>query len=126
MREFRTTYADCLVVEITDEVWSQAVRVRRLNWKSDHRLTLAEAARCYGQMAIQYNAFDPDVIADLSKAFPNDGIEVTPAREYSVAVYLHVLAVSDLRKRVETFVRERFVADDVDWVDSETLRVWWD
>lgn len=126
MRDFRKTYADAVNADMTDEQWQEAARVRRLTWQSRHRLSLADAVKCYGQMAINYNEFHAGLIQALHCAFRCDGIEVTPAREYSVAVYLHVPAVGDLRQRVETFARERFNADNVGWTDEGTLRVWWD
>ena len=125
-QEFRITYADAVIPDMTDAQWSEAERIRRLTWKSPHRLSLANAAKCYGQMATTYNEFHSGLLYDLKSAFGNDGIQVTPAREYSVAVYLHIPDHDGLRQRVESFVRERFNADNVDWVDTETLRVWWD
>jgi len=126
MREFRITYADAVIPDMTDAQWSKAAGVRRLTWQSPHRVSLAEAVACYAQMESTYNAFDPELLHDLNAAFGTEGIQVTPAREYSVAVYLHVPNTSDLRQRVETFVRERFNADDVGWTEPGTLRCWWD
>ena len=73
-----------------------------------------------------YNEFDPKVLAGLLQAFPTAGIEVTPAREASVAVYLHVPDATGLQKQVEMFVRNCFRADEVSWRDEGTLRCWWD
>ncbi len=126
MRDFRVTYADAVILNMTDAEWAEAAQTRRLTWQSRHRLSLADAVKCYRQMAHSYNAFDPSLLSDLNAAFGTDGIQVTPAREYSVAVYLHIPAVGNLRQRVETFAREHFSADDVGWVDAETLRLWWD
>lgn len=126
MRAFRNTYADAVIADMTHEQWQEAARIRRLTWRSRHRLSLADAVKCYGQMAINYNEFDPDLLREFHAAFGADGILVTPAREYSVAVYLHVPYRDGLRERVESFAHERFNADDVGWTDSETLRCWWD
>jgi hypothetical protein len=126
LREFRTTYADCMVRRLTPAVWRRVAQKRRLQWKSDIRLSLPDAALCYGQMKTNYNLFEPRFIADLAEAFPDADITVTPAREYSVAVYLHVPDVADLRQRVEQFVNERFSADEVLWQTPETLLCWWD
>lgn len=126
MRDFRIAYADAVIPEMTDAQWSEAARIRRLTWQSPHRLSLADAVKCYGQMANTYNEFHPGLLRDLNAAFGNDGIQVTPSREYSVAVYLHVPDAGDLRQRVETFAREHFNADEVWWTNAETLRVWWD
>lgn len=126
LREFRTVYADAVFANMTDADWPVVSRKRRLTWRSAQRLSLADAARCYGQMVGSYNEFRPSLLSDLLKAFPNEGIEVTPAREYSVAVYLHIPDAGDLRSRVESFAREHFLADEVDWEEPGTLRCWWD
>jgi len=62
----------------------------------------------------------------LQKAFPDCGIEVTPAREYSVAIYLHVPDKNGLRQRVENFVHDKFQADSISWQRDGALYVWWD
>lgn len=124
-RAFRKTYADALPECQTETQWAQASRIRRLMWRSKRRVSLANAARLYGQLGT-YNAFRPEMVSDLYAAFPDDGIQVTPAREYSVAVYLHVPAAGNLRSQVERFVRTHFEADEVHWESEDTLRVWWD
>jgi hypothetical protein len=126
MDEFRTTYADSLDAHMSQAQWWRAEKVRRLNWQSPHRIALADAVRCYVQIDGGYNEFDPTMIGDLHDAFRDDGIQVTPAREYSVAIYLHVPDVVGLRLRVELFVRTHFRADEVSWQDEGTLRCWWD
>ena len=126
LRDFMTTYCDAIHPNSTGERWPLAARVRRLVWKSEHRVTLADAVWCYGLFSGGYNEFQPDMLTDLQHSFPEDGIQVTPAREYSVAVYLHVPNKKDLRKRIETFANEHFKADDVQWVTPGTLRCWWD
>ena len=126
LREFRKSYADCLDPSMSDETFWRAAPVRRLTWKSDRRITLSEAVRCYGQMATNYNEFQPEMIGMLHKAFPDAGIQVTPAREYSVAVYLHVPNTPGLRQQVELFATSHFLADEVWWDSDDTLRCWWD
>lgn len=126
IREFRTVYADAVVAEITGANWPELARQRKLEWHSTARLSLGEAVKCYGQMRGAYNEFRPSLLRRLLKAFPNDGIEVTAAREYSVAVYLHVPDMGDLRERVQRFADEQLRADVVTWAEPGVLRCWWD
>jgi len=104
----------------------EAVLKRRLNWRAERRLSLAQAKRCYAQIHYSYNEFRPAMIAALCRAFSGEGITVTAAREYSVAIYLHVPDRPGLRTRVEDFVRSIIQADAVAWTESGTLRIWWD
>ena len=130
IKEFKRVYSDAVVECLTEAVWQDVVTKRQLEWRSDRRIPLQDAATCYAQILHGYNEFQPQMIADLHAAFADCGIEVTPAREYSVAVYLHVPVLDKeeqpLRKRVERFVRANFQADVVSWQDSESLYVWWD
>lgn len=126
LREFRTTYADAVSPDLSEAALRSALLKRRLDWRAKRRISLSQAARCYAQIHGSYNEFRPDMIATLCGAFANDGITVTAAREYSVAIYLHVPAPPILRKRVEEFVEEHFDADVVAWTEPGTLRVWWD
>ena len=126
IEEFRTVYADAVVECLTNEAWEEAAQKRTLKWQSERRIPLQDAAVCYAAIVDGYNEFQPQVIADLHTAFADCGIEATPAREYSVAVYLHIPDNPGLRKRVEGFVRANFQADLVSWQDSGTLHVWWD
>ena len=126
IKEFREVYADAVAPCLTDAAWQEAAQKRTLEWQSDRRIPLQDAAVCYAAIVDGYNEFQPQVIADLRTAFADCGIEVTPAREYSVAVYLHIPDNPGLRKQVEGFVRANFQADFVSWQDSGTLHVWWD
>ena len=126
IKEFRTVYADAVVECLTEAVWQEVAARRQLEWRSERRIPLQDAAVCYAQILHGYNEFQPHMIADLHAAFADCGIEATPAREYSVGVYLHVPDNPGLRKRVEGFVRASFQADLVSWQDSGTLHVWWD
>ena len=124
--EFRVVYADAVVECLTEAVWEEVARKRTLEWRSERRIPLQDAAVCYAQIVDGYNAFHPRMISDLHKSFADCGIEVTPVREYSVGIYLHVPDKPGLRKRVERFVKANFEADLVSWKESETLHVWWD
>ena len=126
IEEFRMVYADAVVECLTEAVWQEVARKRTLEWQSESRIPLQDAAVCYAQILHGYNEFQPNMIADLHAAFPDSEIEATPAREYSVGIYLHVPDKPALRERVERFVRSKFQADLVSWPDSETLHVWWD
>ena len=77
-------------------------------------------------MSHGYNLYRPHMIPILWGKFCRNKIEVTPAREYSVAIYLHVADRPGLRQRVEAFCNEHFEADIVEWVDEDTLHIWWD
>lgn len=124
--EFKTAYADAVVECLTNEAFEEASRIRQLQWKAALRISLKDAADCYATILHGYNEFQPSMMADLHSEFADCGIEVTPVREYSVGVYLHVPDKPGLRKRVEGFVQAKFKADCVTWQDSETLHVWWD
>ena len=126
IREFRTVYADAVVECLTETAWQKAAKERALEWKSDHRIPLEDAAVCYGQIVHGYNEFQPHMIADLNAAFADCGIEATPAREFSVGIHLHIPDKPGLRKGVEQFVRKHFEADVVSWEDTGTLHIWWD
>ncbi len=106
LREFRITYADALDPEINDEEWTRASKKRRLVWRHPRQVSLETAAHLYGELAI-YNGFRPSMVHALRKAFAKEGITVTPARDYSVVVFLHVPDRQALRKRVEGFGAEK-------------------
>ena len=126
IEEFKTAYADAVVECLTHETFEEASRIRQLQWKAPRRISLKDAADCYASILHGYNEFQPSMIADLHSEFSDCGIEVTPVREYSVGVYLHVPDKPGLRKRVEKHVQANFQADLVKWQDSGTLHVWWD
>jgi len=123
--EFRRTYADALHPISTESDREQACRLRRLVWQSTERVSLKNAAALYGEIA-GYNAFQPSMIESLHRAFANERITVTPAREYSVKTLLHIPDCDGLRKRVEDFVRSNFDADEITWEAPDRLLVWWD
>ena len=134
---FREVYADAVCDGMPTE---DDYKLRSLHWHGP-RVSLAEAAELYAEID-SYNEFRHDMIAKLAAQFPHDGIEATPAREYSVAVYLHFPTsfVTDVLKRdVRRFVEENFKADEIDTVtkfsclqdgedelNGEALRIWWD
>lgn len=131
--KFCQVYADA-VKNHTDK---EAREKRQLYWHGP-RVSLAEAAKLYALIEDGYNNFEPDMLAKLLAEFPDGGIEVTPAREGSPVVYLHIPR-SVILKHVEAFIKTSFDADEVDIVDHFTclqegetelvgkaLRVWWD
>ena len=125
LREFRTTYADALEPEMTNEQWDRASRRRRLVWRHPRQVSLGLAARLYGILAV-YNEFRPGMIKALQMAFARDGITVTPGRDYSVVIFLHVPNRAALRERVEGFVRDNLNTDELSWEKDGELRLWWD
>ena len=126
IKEFKTVYADAVAPCLTEAVWQEVAARRQLEWRSNRRIPLQDAALCYAAIVEGYNEFQPSMIAHLGAVFADRGIEVTPAREFSVAVYLHVPDKPGLRERVEEFVQANFQADVVSWQDGGTLRVGWD
>lgn len=119
---FQRVYADAMDPEMTEEQFQDASKIRELNWRGN-RMPLGQGAELYATIC-EYNEFQPEMLTKLQKQFPEQGIDLTPARESSVVVYLHVPI--GLRRQVRTFVDKHFNADEVDWVQADTLRVWWD
>ncbi len=126
MREFSEVYADAVNEWESAEEWKALDARRRLTWKAARRIPLANASWAYAQMAHGYNLFRPFMIPHLYSAFHSAKIEVTPVREYSVGIHLHIPDAPGLRQRVEAFANEHFEADIVTWLDDETLSIWWD
>jgi len=142
-KTFEQAYADAIISEMTNEQCAEACKIRQLRWHGE-RVSLNEAAELYAKIINGYNEFKPDMIAKLATEFEDCGIEVTPVREYSVAIYLHfpkdgVPGLPRLQSDVKRFVKKHFDADEVDVVDhfsclqegeaeldGEALRVWWD
>ncbi len=135
--KFRQVYADAVIRDMTDEQCKVAVKERQLHWHGE-RITLAEAAEIYATICQGYNEFKPNMLKRLLVVCPDVGIEVTPAREGSVAVYLHI-PTGRQQKSVEAWVKKMLNADEVDVVDhftclqdgeeeldGEALRIWWD
>ena len=116
--KFQEVYADA---QGDDRTFEENEKIRSLTWYGE-RAPLADVAPMYATIRPGYNEFDPSMIPHLLAEFP-EGIDATPAREGSVAIYLH--PTPDLAKKLETFVQEHLKADEVDW-DETTLRVWWD
>lgn len=131
MDEFCTAYADAVIADMTDEQQTVASGQRNLSWKGD-RMPLAEAAELYAKICNGYNEFEPGMLRALDVQFGGSGIEVTPARESSVAVYLHIPdnGVPGLRGSVRQWIEKNWNADEIDWWDTDnmkgSLRVWWD
>lgn len=118
LEKFQEVYADAMG---DDRSFEETCQVRSLKWLGERAL-LVDVAEMYATIKSGYNEFKPRMIRELCAAFP-EGVEATPAREYSVAIYLHPRL--DLVERLEIFVRDHFEADKVDW-EKTNLRVWWD
>lgn len=122
--KWRQVYADAILDDMTESQWQEAAAKRELMWRGE-RQPLADVAEQYAQLnRYGYNEFRRDTIQKLADAFPNAGIEATPAREYSVAIYLHIPA--GLRQEVRAFVEKNFEADEIDYEEDGSLRIWWD
>jgi len=127
--KFRKVYADAVIPSSLDQAeWKAAMEVaydeRELRWMGEDRVSLADAAEMYACIENGYNEFQPNMLSDLNEAFADSDIEVTPARELSVTVYLHI--PTELCKQVRIFVEQNFHADEVNWVKADTLQIWWD
>ena len=144
MKQFCKVYADAVIpLDTPEDEWKAkqeaAEKERQLSWHGE-RMSLAEAAKLYAKIH-GYNDFEPNMIADLEAAFPDSGIEVTPARESSVAIYLHFPedCTVGFEVQIRAFIDEHWSADEVDIVAKftclqegepelvgEALRIWWD
>lgn len=135
-KTFEQAYADAVIPEMTDKQQTVACQIRQLHWHGE-RIPLGEAAELYAKICDGYNEFNADMLLKLKTEFAGVDIEVTPARESSVTVYLHI--PEGKRDAVEDFVNETFHADEIDTVDhftcleegepelvGEALRIWWD
>lgn len=122
--KFRKVYADAVLSSEDQEAQNAARIFRELTWKGE-RMPLAEAAKLYAMLEGGYNEFEPDMIQNVADEFPEAGIEVTPAREMSPAIYFHVESPA-IRRRLRIFVEDNLSADTVEYVEGDTLRVWWD
>lgn len=127
-RKFRKVYCDSLGQDFGTKM-QDALNHRELTWRHDARVSLSEAAALYALIP-KYNYFRGEMVGNLLTSFPDAGIEVVPAREYSVAMYLHI--PEEFRARVEQYIREQWGLDEMGWqaplVGDVTglLRVWWD
>lgn len=70
---------------------------------------------------LTYNEFDLRKVSKALQAVP--GVEVAPAREYSVAVY--VTGPQDALNKVFK-LGKRLRADEVDFQEDGSVRLWWD
>ena len=138
-KTFEQAYADAVIPDMTREQFEMASEERQLDWRGE-RMSLANAAKLYAKIRDGYNDFEPNMLAMLQGGFPHAGIEVTPAREGSVAVYLHIpkCTATDMRYMIRQYVEQHFKATEVDVVTEfpclegetelvgEALRIWWD
>jgi hypothetical protein len=74
-----------------------------------------------GDDDLTYNEFDLPKVSKALQAVP--GISLAPAREYSVAIY-----VSGPQEALNKVFKlgKRLRADEVDFQEDGTLRLWWD
>lgn len=130
--KFRQVYADAVENGLSEDT---KYKTRSLYWHGE-RVPLADAVEAFALIE-EYNEFDSETLAKLQTEFPDAGIEVTPAREASVAVYLYI--PDEFKDRVKMWIECHLLADEIDIVtkftclqDGETelvgkaLRVWWD
>jgi hypothetical protein len=103
--------------------WFDAVaaETRSLQWRSSKWLKPAEWAAQMKAICPEYNNFHAGKVGAWLSKF--SGVEVQPAREYSVCIYLK--GDPDELSQIETQAK-RFRADEVNMQDDGTLRLWWD
>lgn len=122
--QMRITYADCLEkCNVDGDEYQKSLSIRRLDWKSNTKITLEEAVKCYQVIDDGYNDFSVKLLEDLAEKFSNKGIMVTCAREGSVCIYLHI--PEQIKHEVEVYCLRNMDASEVDW-ENDALRVWWD
>jgi len=120
---FATAYADAVIPDMTDDQWQEASKVRNLLWRGE-RMPLTEAAILYEAIVDGYNEFKPLMLTELKSVFDGKGIEVTPAREHSVCVYLWI--PDEIKAEVLIWIVNNWNADEMDMQKDGSLRVWWD
>ncbi len=125
LNKFTQVYADAVVdsphVGLRSLESEAAYRTRELNWRGS-RMPLNEAAKLYE--TIVYEEFQPDMLTKLNDAFPDGGIEATPARVYSVCVFLHI--PNKILDAVTAWIKKNWHANEIGLEDDGSLRVWWD
>lgn len=118
--EMKLTYADC----DQSKSFAETESVRRLDWVSGERIPLEDAHKAYDCIP-GYNEFSPEIIRAMQNEFSGLGFEVTCAREGSVCLYLRLNQNGD-KAKVKHYCEHNLNADEVDWDDDDTLRIWWD
>ena len=141
LAKFRQVYADA-VRNVSESGASDSCNH---HWHGP-RVSLADAAELFTEIQDGYNDFEHDMIAKLAAEFADDGIEATPAREGSPAIYLHFpdadesrFMICALKRDVKEWIEQNLKADEIDVVTKfsclqegetelvgEALRIWWD
>ena len=98
------------------------VDVRSLQWRSSKWMKPAEWAEQMKTICPEYNAFHAGKVGAFLSRF--NGVELQPAREYSVCVYLK--GDSAELSQIETQAKRAMHASEVDMQEDGTLRLWWD
>jgi hypothetical protein len=98
------------------------VHARSLEWRSSQWMTPASWAAQMELVCPEYNMFHAGKVGAWLSLLP--GVEVQPAREHSVCLYLRG-SPEDLAK-VEWQAKKVIHADVVDMQVDGTLRLWWD
>jgi hypothetical protein len=95
---------------------------RSLQWRSAKWMKPAEWAGQMKTVCPEYNGFHAGKVGSWLSRF--GGVEVQPAREYSVCVYLK----GDPKElaTIERQAKQAIHADEVDMQQDGTLRLWWD
>ncbi len=109
--------------DVLRDKWFDAVgaETRSLQWRSARWMKPAEWAQQMKTVCPEYNGFHAGKVGSWLSRF--SGVEVQPAREYSVCLYIkgdpeELAQIAGQAKQVR--------ADEVDMQDDGTLRLWWD
>lgn len=94
---------------------------RSLQWRSARWMKPAEWAQQMKAICPEYNGFHAGKVGSWLSRF--SGVEVQPAREYSVCLYIKGKP-EELTEIMGQAKQAR--ADEIDMQDDGTLRLWWD
>jgi hypothetical protein len=99
-----------------------AMKVRTLQYRSSSWMAPSELAAQMALLCPEYNSFHAGKVCAFLARFP--GVEVQPAREYSVCLY--VKGDPDPLQKIASAAKAFVHADEVDYQDDGSLRLWWD
>lgn len=95
---------------------------RNLEWRCSRWMSPGECGAQFAAICPEYNQFHASKVCAWLSQFP--GVEVQPAREHSVTLYLK--GKPEELAQIEHQARGLIHADEVDMQMDGTLRLWWD
>lgn len=117
--DLASTYADAWSDELVGQLGK---RTRALQWRSTKWIKPSEWAEQMTAICPTYNRFSAAKVGVWLAQFSN--IEVQPAREYSVCLYLK--GSPETLATILKQAPEAVFADEADMEKDGTLRLWWD